>query len=108
MFKVLIAVALFAVIQGQLAGGFTNRPDLINEVATSAMVRLAVKDLQAKQNLLVSPINIVNVATQVVAGINYLIVFNARSTSSSTLYSCTAKIYQSFTGAQSVSSVSCA
>ena len=108
MFKLLVALSLFLAIQGQLPGGFIDRPDLLKDAATRTMVRLAVNDLQAKQNLLVSPVTVVSVATQVVNGLNFRIVFTARSLSSTSAFSCTAKIYQQFSGAQSVSSVVCA
>ncbi|UJR15903.1 hypothetical protein I4U23_002825 [Adineta vaga] len=107
MFKLFVILSMFMTIQGQLPGGFTNRPDLVKADATRTMVRLAVTDLKEKQNLLVSPVNVVNVATQVVNGINYRIVFTARSPSSSGFLTCTTKIYQQFSGLQSVSSVIC-
>ncbi|CAF1133046.1 unnamed protein product [Adineta ricciae] len=107
MFKLLVALSLFVAIQGQV-GGFTDRPDLLNASETTAMVRLAVNNIKDKQNLLVSPINVVSVATQLVNGINYRIVFTARSPSATGFLTCTAKVYQSFAGAQSVSSATCA
>ena len=108
MFKLLIALSLFLAIQGQIPGGFTNRPDLINSEVTRNMVKLAVNELANGQNLRVSPVTIASVESQVVNGVNYRIVFTARSFSSKTVVVCTTKIYQQFTGAQTVSSVSCA
>ncbi|CAF0827362.1 unnamed protein product [Adineta steineri] len=108
MFKLLVVLSLIAAIQGQIAGGFTDRPDLLEQSSTRSMIRLAVNDLQAKQNLLVSPIKVLSVATQVVNGINYRIVFTARSMGSDSVLTCTSKVYQQFTGVQSVSSVNCA
>jgi predicted PilT family ATPase len=108
MFKILIALSLFVAIQGQLVGGFTDRPDLIGSPVTRNMVKLAVNELANGENLRVSPVNIVSVATQVVNGINYRIVFTARPFASNTLVSCTTRIYQQFSGEQSVSSVNCA
>lgn len=108
MFKLIVALTLFVAIQGQLMGGFTDRPDLLQQPATQVMVRLATEELTKTQNLRVTPINVISVATQVVNGINYRVVFTARSLSALTFYTCTAKVYQSFAGAQSVSSVVCA
>ncbi|CAF0817159.1 unnamed protein product [Rotaria sordida] len=107
MFKLIIALSLFLAIQGQLVGGFTDRPDLIKSPVTRDMVRLATSELEKSQNLAVSPFNIVSVATQVVNGINYRIVFTARPFSSDAILMCTTKIYKPIHGAQSVSSVHC-
>ena len=107
MFKLLIALSLFIAIQCQIPGGFTNRPDLVNSDATRNMVKLAVNELANSQNLRVSSLNVVSVASQVVNGVNYRIVFTARPFSSNTVVVCTTKVYQSFSGAQSVSSVNC-
>jgi hypothetical protein len=108
MFKLLIALSLFLAIQGQLPGGFTDRPDLIDSDVTRNMVKLAINELANGQNLRVSQITIANVQSQVVNGVNYRIIFIARSFSSNMVVVCTTKIYQQFSGAQTVSSVSCA
>ncbi|CAF2370887.1 unnamed protein product [Rotaria sp. Silwood2] len=107
MFKLIIALSLFVAIQGQLVGGFTNRPDLIGSPATKAMVKLATNELAKSQNRVVSSLEVLSVATQVVNGINYRIVFSARPYTSDALLICETKIYQQFSGAQSVSSVQC-
>jgi hypothetical protein len=106
MFKLLVALSLFVAIQGQI-GGFTNRPDLVKDPTTQDMVRLATNELAKSQNLRVTPVNVVSVGTQVVNGVNYLVVFTARPLSGVRVYTCTAKVYQSFSGVQSVSSVNC-
>jgi hypothetical protein len=107
MFKLLVTLSLFLAIQAQ-PGSFTDRPDLVKSSAARAMVRLAVDELASAQNLRVSAVNVVSVSSQVVNGINYRIVFEARSPSSDTVLTCTTKVYQAFSGAQSVSSVNCA
>jgi hypothetical protein len=106
MFKLLIALSLFIAIQAQV-GDFHDRPDLVRDPKTVSMVRLAVAELESSQNLHVLPHGIVSVATQVVNGINYRIVFTARNPSTNGVLSCTTTAYQSLDGAQSVSSVSC-
>lgn len=106
MFKLLIALSLFIAIQAQL-GSFHDRPDLVQDPQTVSMVRLAVAELASSQNLRVLPHGIVSVATQVVNGINYRIVFTARIPSTNGVLYCTTKVYESLSGAQSVSSVSC-
>ena len=108
MFKLLIALVVVFAVQAQIPGGFTNRPDLLRDPATETMVKLAVNELATGQNLRTAPINVVSVATQVVNGVNYLIVFNVRSLTNNSILQCTTKIYKSFAGAQSVSSVNCA
>ncbi|CAF3392602.1 unnamed protein product [Rotaria socialis] len=107
MFKILIALSLLVVIQGQLAGGFTDRPDLLNDATTRVMVQLSVSELAKTTNLAVSLIKVVKVATQVVNGINYRIDFIARPLSSDAVLTCSTKIYQSFQGQRTVSSVGC-
>jgi hypothetical protein len=106
MFKLLVALSLFVAIQGQI-GGFANRPDLVKDPATEDMVRLATNELANSQNLRVTPVTVISVGTQLVNGINYRVVFTARSLSATGFYTCTAKVYQSFSGVQSVSSVNC-
>ena len=108
MFKLLVALAVVFAVQAQIPGGFTDRPELVRDPSTNALVKLAVTELATSQNLRAVPLNVVSVATQVVNGINYRIVFNVRSVSNNAIQTCTTKIYQSFSGAQSVSSVSCA
>lgn len=108
MFKLLVALALVFTIQAQFAGGFTDRPDLIRSPLADSLVKLAVTELANGQNLRAIPVKVVSVASQLVNGVNYRIVFTARSPSSNTVLTCTSKVYQSFAGAQSVSSVNCA
>ena len=108
MFKVIIALSLFLAIQGGLIGGFKNRCDLVEDPETLAMVNLAVTELAQSQNLQVTFGDIVGVATQVVNGLNYRIIFTARDSATNNEVFCATKIYQSFSGARSVSSVGCA
>ena len=109
MFKILIALSLFLVaIQGQLIGGYHERPDLVNSPTTRTMVKLAVTELAKTQNLEVSPIDVFSVATQVVNGINFRIVFSAHNAGADNALFCTTTVYQRFTGQQSVTSVNCA
>jgi len=108
MFKILIALFLFVAIQGQLPGGFTERPDLIDSPITKAMVELSVNHLANSENKLrVVSIDVLHVSSQVVNGMNYRIVFTAHPSSSDNVLLCTAQVYQSFKGQQSVSSVEC-
>ncbi|CAF0792177.1 unnamed protein product [Rotaria sp. Silwood1] len=107
MFKLIIALSLFVAIQGQLVGGFTDRPDLIDSPITRNMIKLATNELKKSQNLDVSLLTVLSVATQVVNGVNYRIVFAARPYSSDGLLICETKIYRQFNGEQSVSSIRC-
>jgi len=107
MFKLLIALALFVAIQGGLPGGFTDRPELVESPETVTMVNLSLGELEKSQNLRALPVKVLHVSTQVVNGINYRIVFTARPYTSTNVLICKAKVYQSFNGAQSVSSVEC-
>ena len=108
MLKFLVLFAVIFAVQAQLPGGFTDRPELVRDPSTDALVKLAINELATGQNLRAVPLNVVSVATQVVNGINYRIVFNVRSLSNNAIQKCTTKIYRSLSGAQSVSSVSCA
>jgi hypothetical protein len=108
MFKFIIALSLLIVIQGQIPGGFMDRPDLLHDPLTTSMVRLAVSELATKQNLFVTPDDVIAVASQVVNGINYMVVFKAHTPSSDRALFCTTKVYQTFTGEQSITSVNCA
>ena len=108
MFKILIALSLFIAIQGQLIGGYTDHPELVRSAVTRNMVKLAVAELEKKDNLQVSPIDVVSVATQVVDGLNFRVVFTANQSTSTDVLLCTTVVYQTIAGAQSVSSVQCA
>lgn len=85
-----------------------DRPDLLQDPLTTSMVRLAVSDLATTKNLLVTPDEVVAVASQVVNGINYMVVFKAHTPSSDNVLFCTTKVYSTFAGVQSVTSVNCA
>jgi hypothetical protein len=108
MFKLLIALSLFAAIQCQLLGGFTDRPDLIKSPVTQSMVKLAVNQYAETENIRLFPVSVLHVSTQDVNGVNYRIVFTARPTSSANIFVCTTEIYQPITGDRSVSSIQCA
>ena len=108
MLKLVVVLALFITIQAQLLGGFTDRPDLLKSELTVSMVKLAVAELANGQNIRAAPMNIVSVGSQVVNGVNYRVVFTARSVTTNAALTCTAKVYQSFSGSQSLSSVNCA
>lgn len=108
MFKILIALSLFLAIQGQIPGGYTDRPDLVKSPVTQSMVKLAVTDLAQRENLQVTPIQVINVATQVVNGVNFLVVFSAQKASTTDVVLCTATIYQPIEGPRSLTSVECA
>lgn len=108
MLKLVVVLALFITIQAQLLGGFTDRPDLLDSALTRSMVKLAVTELANGQNIRASPMNIVSVSSQVVNGVNYRVVFTARSVTTNAGLTCTAKVFQQFSGAQSLSSVTCA
>ena len=107
MLKIVIAIALIFAAQAQLLGGFTNHPELISSQLTRDFVDLAVNDLATRQNIRAVPINVISVATQLVNGLNYRIVFNARSPVDGQILTCTAKAYQSFSGEKALSSVTC-
>lgn len=109
MFKILITLSLFLVaIQGQLVGGYIDRPDLLESPVTQLMVKLAVNDLAQAQNLQVTGTHVVNVATQLVNGVNFLVVFTAQKADTSDVLLCSAKFYQPIEGARSLTSVQCA
>ncbi|CAF0787407.1 unnamed protein product [Adineta steineri] len=107
MFKLLVVFALVAAIQGQLPGGLTNRPELVDQESTRAMVRLAVIDLKNKENLLVSQGKVLSVETQSVSGRIFRIVFQARSILTAAVLICRTEIHQNINGIQSVLSVEC-
>ena len=106
MLKLLIALSLFIAIQAQM-GGFQDRPDLIQDPKTVSMVKSAVADLESSQNFRIIPHGVVSVATQVVNGINYRIVFSARLPATNGVVYCTTQFYETLSGEQSLSSVSC-
>lgn len=108
MFKVLIALSLFIAIQGQLIGGFKNRPDLLSAPATENMIKIAIADVAQTENILLSPVNVLSVATQVVNGLNYRVVFTARSFSDNDTHVCIAKFYQPIGATPALSAVNCA
>jgi hypothetical protein len=107
MFKFIVVIAFIAVIDAQISGGFVNRPDLLQSSLTESLVKLSLTELANGQNLRATPVNIVSVGTQLVNGINYQIVFVARASSSNSLLTCTTRVYQTFSGTQSVTSVKC-
>jgi hypothetical protein len=107
MFKLLVALSLLVAIQGQL-GGFINRLDLVDSEITQPMIKMAIQKLSATENVQVSLVKVVDVATQIVNGINYRINFIGRSLSTNTFVTCATQIYQPFNGPESVTSVKCA
>ena len=108
MFKILIALSLFLAVQCQLMAGFVDRPDLVQSPTTKLMVKAAVTELAKTQNIEVTPIDVYSVATQLVNGLNFRIVFSAHHSASENIVFCTAKVYQAFNGQRSVNSVECA
>jgi len=110
MFKLLIALSLFAAIQCQLLGSFTDRPELLQDPLTQSMVELAINQYAETENVRLVPVNVLNVATKVVNGVLYRITFTAGPTSSQSTFVCTAKIYQSAITSNGllVSSIQCA
>jgi hypothetical protein len=107
MFKLLIALSLFLAIQGGPIGGFIDRPELIESAATQEMLQLAVAELAKTENLDITPVHVFSVSSQLVNGVNFRIFFLARQSESMDELICSTKIYQTTTGARSVSSVKC-
>ncbi|CAF1074414.1 unnamed protein product [Adineta steineri] len=106
MFKLLVVLSLIAVIQCQMPGGYGDRPELVEDVSTRAMVRLAVLDLKSK-NIVITPIKVLKVQTQSMMGTNFKIVFTARATSAPDGLTCTTIVYEHWSLTQSVTSVEC-
>ncbi|CAF1170224.1 unnamed protein product [Adineta steineri] len=114
MFKLLVVLSFIAVIQSQLDGGFpslggySDHPELIEDVSTRALVRLVVSDLKVNQNLIVTPVKILSVQTQSMYGVTFKIGFTARSTSAPDGLTCTAVVHSGLGDVQTVLSVDCA
>ncbi|CAF0787371.1 unnamed protein product [Adineta steineri] len=106
MFKLLVVLSLIAVIQCQIPGGYGDRPELVEDVSTRAMIRLAVLDLKSK-NIIITPTTVVSVQSQSMVGTNFKIVFTARSASAPDGLTCTTIVYEHWSLTQSVTSVDC-
>ncbi len=87
-----LATILIAVNCSTGLGGYSDRPQLIEDAIVQRLTRYASEHIATTQNLVLDHIKITRVQTQVVAGINYKIDFNAQSAKGK-LMSCQALIY---------------
>jgi hypothetical protein len=87
-----LATILIVVNCSDRLGGYSDRPKLIEDTIVQSLTRYASEHIAATQNLVLDHIKITRVQTQVVAGINYKIDFNAQS-SKGKLMSCQTLIY---------------
>ncbi|CAF3909935.1 unnamed protein product, partial [Rotaria sp. Silwood1] len=92
-----------------IAGGYTNRPELIKDKYVQGLTSYAAEYLATKENLFLNHLKVTGVQTQVVAGLNYKIDFSGKSVdgSSGQLKTCQAIIYVRLDHTQQVTSVKC-
>ncbi len=74
-----LATILIAVNCSTRLDGYSDRPKLIEDAIVQSLTRYASEHIATTQNLVLDHIKITRVQTQVVAGINYKIDFNAQS-----------------------------
>ena len=115
MFKltaILLATLFVAGTHGFLAaavGGFSDRPELLEDATVKSLTVLAAEHLAVTQNLILSRVKVIRVQTQVVAGVNYKIDFTGEPANgiSAKLTTCQALIYVRFDSSKTITQVQC-
>lgn len=101
LIAILLAITFATIHGGMNLGGYSDRPELIQDVKVHRLVRYAIDYLTTSQNLYLYNIQITRVQTQVVAGTNYKIDFSGGS------MICQAIIYVRFDDTTSLTSAQC-
>ena len=113
MFKIaiiLLATMLVAVSYGAaLPGGYTDRPDLIEDSSVKALASHVAEHLAVTQNLILDHLKVTRVQIQIVAGINYKLDFTAAPVNGigGKIRTCHATIYVRFDSTQKITEAQC-
>jgi hypothetical protein len=113
MFKlavILLATVFVAASHGaSLTGGYTDRPELVDDSFVKSLASYAAEHLAIKENLILNHIKVTGVQTQLVAGLNYKIDFTAEPVNgiSGQIKNCHTIIYVRFDKTTSVTSAQC-
>lgn len=104
-----LALTLTAVHSTILLGGYSDRPDLIQDAEVQGLVKYASQYLASTQNLVLNYIKIRHVQTQVVAGMNYKIDFTGQSMDNyrNDYMDCQTVIYVRFDGTKRITDIQC-
>ena len=109
----LVFVALVLAVSHGLAiggvGGYTDRPELLEDATVQSVAAFAVEQLAQTQNLSLRRMKLTRVQTQVVAGVNYKLEFTAPigPLIAGRLSSCEVTVYARFDGTKTISDVRC-
>ncbi|CAF3017829.1 unnamed protein product [Rotaria socialis] len=112
MFKLLsivLATMLIAASYGLMAGGYADKPELIEDPTVKGLAVYAAEHLAMTQNIVLNNIEVTGVQTQVVAGMNYRIDFTGKTVNSpiAKTKSCQVVIYVRFNSTKKVTSAKC-
>lgn len=108
-FVIFLGSLLVAANCDLIVGGYTNRPDLLEDKTVKELVSLATDHVATKDNVFLKNIKIIRVQTQVVAGTNYKINFSGEvnSDKGTITNKCQAIIYVNLESTRQVTSVKC-
>jgi hypothetical protein len=109
---VLLAALFIAATDGFITaavGGYSDRPELLEDPTVVSLTMSAVEHLALTQDLVLKRVKITRVQTQIVAGVNYKIdftgePFNGRNLK---LTTCQALIYVRFDSTKQIQKVQC-
>ncbi|CAF1397775.1 unnamed protein product [Rotaria sordida] len=109
LFAVFLGAMLLAVSYGGIPGGYTDRPELIEDPFVKSLTSFAAEYYAKKENIFLSRLKVTHVQTQIVAGVNYKLDFTGEIVSdiSGKLATCNAVIYVRFDQTQSVTNIEC-
>ena len=104
----LLVVASNGLITGRV-GGYTDRPELVGDSNTKALVSYVAEHLALEQNLILDHLKVIRVQTQLVAGINYKLDFTAEPVNGlhGKITTCQAIIYVRFDSTRKITSAEC-
>jgi len=112
MFKlvaVFVVALLVVAIHGFKVGGYTDRPELLEDSNTKALVQYVAEHLALEQKLILDHLKVIRVQTQVVAGINYKLDFTAQPVNDihGKITTCQAIIYVRFDSTRKITNAQC-
>jgi hypothetical protein len=100
---------LIAVSYASLLGGYSDRPELLEDENIQSLTNYVVEYLATTQDLILNNYRITRVQTQIVAGINYKIDFTAESIQGGNekILTCQAIIYVRFDSTKKITKAQC-
>lgn len=106
LLAIFLTITLAAVNGSMHLGGYSDRPELLQDAKVQELAVYVSEHLATTQNLILDHIQMTGVQTQTVAGTNYKIEFTAQSISPEPV-TCEAVIYVRFDGTKTVTRAQC-